>query len=74
MHMLPMKTISRIARASDPNLGNRGEQSGRGRPFVRSFEENSRRYLTKRIGDMDRCPTGALDQPQIRPAPEAGHR
>ena len=51
------------------DLGDRSEQGGRARPVFRSFAENSRRYLTKRIGKMDRCPTGAVDQPQVRQAP-----
>ena len=48
------------------DLGDRSEQGGRARPFFRSFEENSRSYLTKRIGKMGRSPTGAVDQSQIR--------
>ncbi len=51
------------------DLGDRSEQGGRARPFFRSFEENSRSYLTKRIGKMGRSPTGAVDQSQIRQPP-----
>ena len=42
------------------DLGARSEPSGSVRPFFRSFEENSRRYLTRRIGEMGRSPTGAV--------------
>ena len=47
-------------------MGDRSEQGGRARPFFRSFEKNSRSYLTKRIGKMGCSPTGAVDQSQIR--------
>jgi len=36
------------------------------RPLFRSFGENSRSYLTKRIGKTGRSPTGAVDQSQVR--------
>ena len=45
-------------------MGDRSEQGGRARPLFRSFEENSRSYLTKRIGKMGRSPTGAVDHPK----------
>jgi len=38
-------------------------------PFFRSFEENSRSYLTKRIGKTERSPIGAVDQSQVRQPP-----
>src|SRR3990172_2831041 len=41
--------------------GDRSEQGGRARPVFRSFEENSRSYLTKRIGKMDRSPPAQYD-------------
>ena len=45
----------------------------RGQFFDRLREERSegwsRSYLTKRIEKMDRSPTGAVDQPQVRQAP-----
>ncbi len=50
-------------------MGDRSEQGGTARPFFRSFEENSRSYLTKRIGKMGRSPTGAVDQTQVRQPP-----
>jgi len=49
-------------------LGDRSEPSGRARSVFRSFEENSRSYLTRRIGKLGRCPAGAVDQSQIRQA------
>ncbi len=64
---LPITPIGYVLfdeRLSD--LGDRSEQGGRARPFFRSFKENSRSYLTKRIGKMGRSPTGAVDQPQVR--------
>ena len=51
------------------DLGDRSKQGGRARPFFRSFEENSRSYLTKRIGKIGRSPTGAVDQSQVRQPP-----
>jgi len=53
-------------------MGDRSEQCGRVRPIFRSFEENSRSDLTKRIGKMGRSPTGAVDQSQVRQPPRRG--
>ena len=50
------------------DLGARSEPSGRASPFFRSFEENSRSYLTKRIGKMGRYHTGAVGAAQVRQA------
>jgi hypothetical protein len=61
--------FARPATRSLSDLSDRSEQGGRVSPFFRSFEENSRNYLTKRIGKMGRSPTGAVDQSQVRQAP-----
>ncbi len=44
------------------DLGDRSEASEKLWTVFRSFEENSRSYLTKRIGKMDQFPTAAVDQ------------
>ena len=50
----------------------------RGQFFDRLREERSegwsRSYLTKRIEKMDRSPTGAVDQPQVRQAPSIEYK
>jgi len=52
-------------------LGDRSEHGGRARPLFRSFEKNSRSSFTKRIENMGRSPSGAVDQPQVRQPPRS---
>ena len=69
LHLFVQDTTPRSSELrSLSDLGDRSEPSGRARPFFRSFEENSRSYLTRRIGKMGRYPAGAVDQSQVRQA------
>jgi hypothetical protein len=43
------------------DLSDRREPSGRARPFRSGFEAQSGGYITKKRGDMDRCPASVAD-------------
>ena len=54
---------------SQPDSGDRNVRGDRARPLFRSFEENYRRDLTRRFEKRNHSLTGAVDPPQVRPAP-----